>query len=90
MRRRYAFIVCFAISLLPFLAVNLWGYIAALNGCEGDCIVLAGFPFWLYTTGGFVEPPHIIWDGVVADVLFAIGVSAISAKLIQSVFQPAA
>jgi hypothetical protein len=52
--------------------------------------VLAGFPFWLYTTGGFVEPPHIIWDGVVADVLFAIGVSAISAKLIQSVFQPAA
>ena len=75
--------------MLPFVAVNLWGYIDARNCCKGDTVTDAGFPFVFYTTSWLIGSRQVMWDGVIADALFAIGVSAISARILQSVFQPA-
>ena len=88
MSRRYTFLIFFAVSLLPWVAVNLWGYLAALRCCEGDSIMPVGFPAVFYTAGSWVAPGGIMWDGLAVNALFAIGVSLVSAKILRSVFRP--
>jgi hypothetical protein len=88
MSRRYTFLLCFAVSLLPWVAINLWGYIAALRCCEGDTVMPVGFPAEFYTAGSWVLPDRIMWDGLAVNAMFAIGISLVSAKILQSVFRP--
>ena len=88
MLRRHTFIICSVVSLLPPLAVNLLGYFAASNCCEGDSYMEAGFPIPWYTTGGFVAPAHIIWEALIVDALIVIGISFVSGRILRSVFQP--
>ncbi len=88
MLKRHNFITCFAVSLLPFLTVNLLGYIAASKCCTGDSYMEAGFPIPWYTTGGYVRPPHIIWAALIVDALIIGGISYASGGLLASVFQP--
>jgi hypothetical protein len=88
MLKRHTFITCFAVSLLPFLAVNLSGYIAAPECCTGDSYTEAGFPIPWYTSGGFVAPPHIIREALIADALIIVGISYAGGRILASVFQP--
>ena len=88
MLRRHTFIICFLVSLLPFLAVNLFGYLAASDCCEGDSYMEAGFPIPWYTTGGFVAPAHLVWDALIVDALIIVGISYVSGRILKSVFQP--
>ena len=94
MFRRHTFLFCFVVSLLPFLAVNLFGYMAASKCCkvEGDMVahsyMEAGFPIPWYTTGGFVAPAHLVWDALIVDALIIVGISYVSGRILKSVFQP--
>jgi hypothetical protein len=87
MLKRHPFIIYFAISFLPFLALNLLGYLAASRCCEGDSYIEVGFPFIWYRNG-WVVLPRVMWNGLVEDMLIAVGASLVSAKILKSVFQP--
>lgn len=89
MSRRLTFLVCFAVSLLPWVAVNLSGYLGALRCCEGDGIMPVGLPAVFYTGGGWSLPGGIMWDALAVNALCATGVSLVSARILQSVFRPA-
>lgn len=88
MLKRHGFITGFVVSILPLLAVNLAGYVAASECCEGDSYMEAGFPVRWYTTGGFVAPPHIIWEALIVNALIVVGVSYAGGRILRSVFQP--
>lgn len=83
---RYTFAICFVISLFPFVVLNLFMYIAALNCCEGDSVMEAGFPLKWYITGWVFR--GVLWNAFVTDVIIALVASLISAKILKSVFQP--
>ena len=87
MLKRHAFITGFVVSILPLLAANLAGYIAASKCCKGDSYVEAGFPVRWYA-GGFVAPPHVIWDALIINTVIVVGISYAGGRILASVFQP--
>ncbi|HEX6185154.1 MAG TPA: hypothetical protein VFZ44_14805 [Pyrinomonadaceae bacterium] len=74
--RSRRFIVGFVVgSALP-AAANLYSYLRM--GTTGradcnDCSVSFGFPFPLWVKGGFVGVSYVLWGGLLADALIAVG-----------------
>lgn len=85
--KRYTFPICFGISLLPFVALNVAMYVSALYCCEGDSVMEAGFPLKWYVTGWVFR--GVLWNAFVVDVVLAVVASLVSAKILTSVFRPA-
>ena len=81
--KRYTFAVCFGISVLPFVALNLVLYILAVYRSNGHFAIKTGFPLKWY--GSF---QGVIWDAFVFDVMLVFTASAISAKILKPIFQP--
>jgi hypothetical protein len=86
MLRRHTFLICFVVTFLLLFGINLVSYLVALQCCDGDSYMNAGFPLAWYTTGGFVALPHVLWNGLVADLIIAIGASYVTTKILRSVF----
>ena len=86
--KRHLFLICFAISVAPFVGLNLYGFIDAYNCCQGDTFADTGFPLVWYTTGGFVVPRHVIWNAVILNIIIVAIVGLVSARILRSVFQP--
>jgi hypothetical protein len=81
----YTFAIGFGISMVPFVALNLSMYIAAVNCCAGDAAMEAGFPLKWYV-GGW--GPGMMWEPFVLDVMLALTASVISARILKPVLQP--
>ena len=75
-RRRLAFSLGFAGSMLCFAWANFDSYRNMYKAHCDDCYVFFGFPFDLYQTGGFAGPTTFLWGGLIADVEIATIVSA--------------
>jgi len=84
--KRYTFAICFGISLLPFVALNLAAYILAIHCCNGDTAIEAGFPLKWYVQNWMAQ--GVIWDAFVLDVMLALTASAISAKILKPILDP--
>lgn len=74
-------------SILFFSAVNMYAYLGALGGRDGDGVTEAGFPLRWFSTG-WVSEPYIIWDALATDVLIALVTSFIAGIVIKPVFRP--
>jgi hypothetical protein len=69
------FIVGFLFGFIAFLYVtelierkfSVWG-----KGICFDCSRLTGFPFPYHQDSSFVDPPHFLWFGLIADIVIAI------------------
>lgn len=83
---RHVFAICFGISLLPFVALNLAMYISARQCCDGDSVMEAGFPIAWYITGWVFR--GVIWNALILDAAIALIASLISGKILKTVFQP--
>lgn len=58
------------------MAANIYGY--RRMGFHGggrcdDCSFSFGFPFPLWVEGGFVGAAHVMWGGLLADAVVAMG-----------------
>ena len=86
MLKRYTFAVCFGISVLPFVALNLVMYIFAAYWSSGHSATEAGFPLKWYASNWVFR--GVIWDAFVFNVMLVFTASAISAKILKSTFHP--
>ncbi|HEU4508252.1 MAG TPA: hypothetical protein VFR78_08450 [Pyrinomonadaceae bacterium] len=84
--KRYTFAICFGISVLPFVALNLVMYIAAAYGSNGHSATEAGFPLKWYVSNWVFR--GVIWEAFVIDVMLVFTVAAISAKILKSILHP--
>ena len=74
--RSKRFIVGFVAGFALLAAANLYSYLRM--GVTGradcpDCSVSFGFPFPLWVRGGFVGVSDVLWRGLLADALVAVG-----------------
>ncbi len=71
--RAKAFTLGFVITLFLFVGANVHSYIT-MHAAPGmsDGFAECGFPFNLYTYGGFVGMGYILSTGLLADVLIAV------------------
>jgi hypothetical protein len=83
---RHTFLLCFLISVLPFVAINLAMVIVASRCCDYDGYAVAGFPLHFYFTGW--TPQSFLWSTFIADVAVAVVAGLISAKILKNVFHP--
>ncbi len=74
---RTLFIIGFLLSLLFFLAANIYSYIVVEPPCC-DMFGPFGFPLALGRYGGFVGSTSFILPGLIADVLICVVASVIS------------
>jgi hypothetical protein len=84
--KRYTFAICFGISFFPFVAFNLLIYFLAVHFCKGDTVMEGGFPLKWYVCGWV--GPGVIWDALFFDLMLAIAVSFISAKILKPILEP--
>lgn len=75
--RSKRFIVGFVAGFALLAVANLFSYlrmgVTGRAACP-DCSVSFGFPFPLWVRGGFVAVSDVLWRGLLADVLVAVGV----------------
>ena len=74
--RSRRFIVGFVVGFALPAAANLYSYlrmgVTGRADCN-DCSVSFGFPFPLWVKGGFVGVSDVLWGGLLADALIAVG-----------------
>ena len=74
--RSKRFIAGFVVGFALLAAVNLFSYLrmgdTGRADCN-DCSVSFGFPFPLWVKGGFVGVSDVLWGGLLADALVAVG-----------------
>jgi hypothetical protein len=73
--RRNAFTVGFFAVLLFFVGANVYSYMVMPNEPRlADGFEQYGFPFNLYMYGGLAGMSNILWEGLIANLLIAMGV----------------
>ena len=74
--RSKRFIVGFVAGFALPAAANVYSYLrmgtTGRADCD-DCSVSFGFPFPLWVKGGFVGVSDVLWGGLLADALVAVG-----------------
>lgn len=72
-----AFGLGFLGGLVLFLSANFYHFNKMYWQSCFDCTQDRGVPFLLYRSGGFFDTDHILWFGLIANILIAIAVSTI-------------